>query len=227
MKSPRPRPLSDHDAAIWHTIDVNIWMDEGRLDERPSIGTTFPLRFDSRERALAQGDFTLFTYSSAGDGSYSHNGGFFFATGAAGLALTAVTAAGRAAGNSRRRAQAASDATTTWRPADSGSLVVSSFGFYLIAQQGFHPWVFPAVTTAQMVGPGQLLLSGDSDRGPIQWILASTWAELVFTLWARAIHPQHPQLAQRDWIPPGWSERLQQSGHVLPAHPPSPQDRTS
>lgn len=227
MKSSGPRPLSDHDAAIWHTVDVNMWLDEGRLDQRPPIGTTFPLRFDPCERALARGDFTLLTLTSAGDGSYTHNGGFFFATGAAGLALTAVAAAGRAAGNSRRRSQAEADAALQWRATESGSVIVSSHGFYLAAQQGFYPWVFPAVTTAQMVGPGQLMLSGNSDQGSIQWIVASAWAELIFTLWARAVHPQHPQLTTLEWIPPGWSERLRESGHGLPSHRALPQDRSS
>ncbi|MEO7059217.1 MAG: hypothetical protein ABI083_05845 [Lapillicoccus sp.] len=225
MTSRGPAPLSPHDSAIWHTVDINIWLDEGHLERRAAIGTRFPLRFDADERALAQGDFTLLSYVAAGDGSYTHNGGFFFATGAAGLALTAVAAAGRAAANSRRRAQAAAEAAMQWRPTDGGQLTVTSHGFYLAARQGFYPWVYPAIDTASMMGPQQVQLSGQSDHGPVQWVIVSVWAELIFTLWARAVHPRHPQIVEQTWIPPGWLDRLKVAGHVLPAHPQTPQDR--
>ncbi len=222
------KPVSPHDLAVWHTVDINLYLDEGHLEQRPVIGTPFPLRHSHEERALAEGEFTLLTYVASGDGSYAHSSGFFFATGPAGLALTALTVAGRAAANSRRRREAEEAAALRWRPTERGHLTVSTHGFYLRGSTGFFPWPYVAVSTAELLGPGQVRLSGSSDQGSIDWIITSVWAELFFTLWARTVHPAHPQFVGRTWVPPGWADRLTREGHALPAHVglgPGPQDR--
>ncbi|MDQ2755386.1 MAG: hypothetical protein M3Y71_02295 [Actinomycetota bacterium] len=222
------KPVSAHDLAVWHTVDINLYLDEGRLDHRPVIGTAFPLRHGHDERALAEGGFTLMTYAAAGDGGYAHSSGFFFATGPAGLALTALSVAGRAAVNSRRRREAAAAATLRWRTTEHGLLTVSTHGLYLRGSTGFFPWPYVDVSTAELLGPGLVRFSGSSDQGNIDWIVTSDWAELFFTLWARAVHPSHPQFVGRTWVPPGWAQRMAVDGHALPAHlplSPGPQDR--
>lgn len=100
----------------------------------------------------------------------------------------------------------------------SGTLYVSTDGFYMHTAAGLHPWRYSAITTAQLTAPGSLVFSGDSDNGPITWAMESGWAELAFTLWARTVHPQHPQYAGHQWIPAEWADRVQASGYQLPTH---------
>lgn len=209
--------LSGHDAAIWHTVDIVQRCQRGGVHDRPTIAPTFVPHLGSGELLFAQGTFELADYRAAGDGSYAHNGGFFLAGGAVGLAATGAFAAGRAIGNSRRRAQAASDAIQCWRPLSAGTIWVGTHGFYLHDSGGLLSWSFGSVTGMELVGPGAATLSGNSDRGPIYWILQSEWVELAFALWALAVYPQHPQFTSFTWIPPGWQERVATAGHQLPS----------
>ncbi|GAB2681665.1 hypothetical protein FB554_2902 [Barrientosiimonas humi] len=213
-----PAALSTHDAAVWHTIDINQRLERGGLAERPPIPTMFRPHLGPGERVLADGGVVLREFCSAGDGSYHHDSSFFFASGAGGLALTGAFAAARAVGNSRRKAAAASAAAQQWRPIASGRIFVSTHGFYLQEPTGMHPWVLSAITGMEVVAPGVSMLSGNSDRGAICWLVESEWAELVFTLWAHQLYPQHPQLTSFAWIPPGWQQRVTQAGMALPSY---------
>ncbi len=179
--------------------------------------TAFPPRFAPDERVYTGGRFVLSDYGALGDGSYEHDGGFFFATGTLGLALTAGAMAGRAIGNNARRNQAAQDAQGRWKVIDQGQIFVGTHGFYLVPDTGgLLSWGYGHLTSAQMAGLGTLWMTGSSDRGPITWIIQSGWAELIFTLWARLVHPQHQQYATGAWVPPGWADRIRAMRVAMP-----------
>lgn len=202
-----PPPYSDHDAAIWHTRAILRHLREGRPHALPQVATAFPPQLGPDERVLAVGRFELLTFRAVGDGSYQHDGGFFFATGLGGLAATAAVAGVRAAGNSRRRGAAAADAVPRWVVDDAGVLFVSTHGFYLDTGRAFLPWAWPHVDTMQLVAPRAVHLQGRSTDGPVSWILQADWAELVFVLWCLVRHPAHPQLTSGQWVPAGWDAR--------------------
>lgn len=214
--------LSAHDSAIWRTVWFNDLIDRGRLADAPAVHSVMAPSIGEGERFLASGTFALLEFVSGGDGTYVHkSGGGMFVLGSAGLVAASAAgmmagAAGRAIGNSSRRKAAAQAAQPQWRQVDSGGFDVSQFGFYLHTMRGIHSWSWWSITSAELVGPGQVMIVGDSDRGAIRWILLSDWAELVFTMWARARHPEHPQFVAGRWVPPGWIERASASDYDLP-----------
>lgn len=208
-------PLASHDVAIWQTCHINELVDAAQLGTWQGPPAHFALGRPA-ERVLATGPFTLSSFQAVGDGTYTHDSGFFFATGRYGTALTLGTMAGRAIGNSRRRQQAARDAQPRWVPIAAGQIWVSQFGFYCQEQAQFYSWDFGAIDAAQLLGPGHLQIMGTSHNGPINWVLTSDWAELVFTMWARQRQPGHPQFSQGGWIPPGWRDRVLAARQELP-----------
>lgn len=205
-----------HDAAIWKTLLVNELIDVGRFEQVETVPVVFAPRISSDERFVGTGGFELYDFGAVGDGSYTKDAGFFFATGAAGLALTGTVAAARALGNASRRSRAAADAVARWKVMDSGLVWVSQHGLSLRGRTGFYVWGWDDFLAAELVGPGALCLDGAADSGQSRWILASDWSELAFTFWARARHPQHPQFLGRTWIPPGWADRTRARGYGLP-----------
>lgn len=215
--------LRPHDAAVWRTVWINDLIDRGSFHTAEKVPTAFAPQLGENERVVGAGPFTQFAFVAAGDGSYLHQsggGGMLFTSHpgvlAAGAGLTLAGAAWRGWGNARRRKEAEQLAQEQWRQVGSGSLYVSQHGFYLHTQRGLLPWWWSSISAAQLVGPGQFLMSGDSQHGPVQWILQSDWGELAFTLWARARHPDHPQFQNGAWIPPGWVERARASAYGLP-----------
>lgn len=211
-----PVELSQYEIALWHTVAINQSLDYGLRDHVEPTPVAFRTQFARDERVVGGGPFVLLDYSATGDGTYLRDGGFFFATGAAGLAITGLLAAGRAMGNARRRDAAAAAAVPRWRQIEQGVLYVSTAGFYLQTARALLPWSYAAVDAMWLVGPGALNFQGNSDAGRISWVLASDWAELTFTLWARLMHPQHPQFTGRSWLPAGWIERARASRFGLP-----------
>lgn len=215
-------PLSPHDSAIWRTVWLNDLADAGLLKTAESIPTSFAPHLGVGERALAAGPVRQLEYMAAGDGSYTHeSGGALFVTGsprmlAASAGFTLAGAALRGRGNAKRRREAEQRAQQQWRQIDEGLLYVSQFGLYFHTPGGLFPWSWDSITSMQLVGPGQLLMSGHSQRGPVQWILQSDWAELAFTFWARSRHPEHPQFRSGTWVPPGWVQRVEASPWELP-----------
>src|SRR5690606_32039467 len=69
--------------------------------------TNFAPQGGPHDVLLCGGPYELLTFRPLGDGSYQHNGGFFFATGGVGLALTAGAMIARGVGNRSRREAAA------------------------------------------------------------------------------------------------------------------------
>jgi hypothetical protein len=99
-------------------------------------------------------------------------------------------------------------------PEDQGLLWVSTAGFYLQTDAGLFPWAWVAVRSIVLTGPGAAHVQGTSQSGEVSWLLQSDWAELVFVLWAMAVHPNHPSLPNGGWLPPGWRERAQLAGYL-------------
>lgn len=219
QKQPPKDELTPYEAAIWRTVALNQALDHGVLGSLPQIPTHFPLRLGHGERVFATGPFALRDHIALGDGQYTHQSGMMLASGPAGLALTGAFAIGQAIGNSSRRSRAQAMATPQWHVIGQGQLFVSNSGFYLDTGRNLWPWGFSDITSVRLVNPGAILINGESREGPVAWILESDWAELIFTLWARLIHPQHPQFLGHAWIPPGWVDRARESKYGLPKPP--------
>lgn len=200
---------SRHDAAIWYTRGIVAAAEAGDVAALPRLATSFPPRHAVDEVVVASGRVDVMTWRALGDGSYVHNGGFFFATGAAGLAATALFAGAQAVGNSARRSQAAAAATPRWVHDWSAQLSVSTHGFYFEDATGLHAWDFGSVDSMELVGPAAVSVRGTSTNGPVSWILLTDWAELLLVFWALVRHRQHPQYVSGSWIPPGWHDREQ------------------
>lgn len=200
---------TDADQAIWYTLDIVSAVAGGRAAACAPVLTSFPPTLAAGERVVANGGFGRLAFYAAGDGSYSHSttvavGGAPFVVGM--LAVSAI-------GNAARRSAAAAAANPAWRPLDSGMVFVSTAGFYLQTGQGLYPWGWWAITSAEMVGRGQVMVQGQSADGQgVAWIINSPWSELLFTLWALARHRSHPQLLNGGWIPPGWIDHAQAHG---------------
>jgi hypothetical protein len=204
---------TEGDSAIWHTLDIVAATLTGRVVERPPILTPFPPSLGQHEKILVQGAVTLHECIAAGDGSYVHSTTFVGGSGVLGAALAVGSLAGSAAGNSRRRAAAAADATLKWRPVDGGGLSVSTHGFYLETRQGLYPWSWDAISSSSVVGRGRVHIQGYGTAGAMSWILETQWAELIFNLWALTRHRQHPQLVGGGWLPAGWIDHARANGY--------------
>ncbi|MDN5744484.1 MAG: hypothetical protein L0H31_05105, partial [Nocardioidaceae bacterium] len=126
----------------------------------------------------------------------------------ASLAASGLMAMGNAAGNARRRANAAHAAQPQWRQVDQGHLHISTHGFYMhTVRAALNTWSFGSVTAAEIISPACMLMTGNSEHGPVQWVIHSIQAELLFTQWARQVHPRRPQLTSHAWLLAGWIER--------------------
>lgn len=77
-------------------------------------------------------------------------------------------------------------------------------------------WQWSDLTSATMVGPGSMHLTGRSVNGEVSWLLESDWSELAFILWALERHPAHPQLLGGGWLPPGWVHWAAFHHHPIP-----------
>lgn len=204
------------DTALWHTCEIAVDLVHGVVPEpRQEVYTAFPPQLGHDERFWASGAFELLEERAAGDGSYVHNSGFFFATGVVGLTATAAFAGARALGNTQRRAAAAQAAVPSWTPVETGNVYVSPLGMHLHTARSVLPWRWSAFTAMQMVGPGAVHVLWNSDSGPISWVLRSDWSELVFVTWAMTHHRRHPQLLNGGWLPPGWFGWASQQSYPL------------
>lgn len=217
MNRRQPGPSwSQHDAAIWHTVEIASSTLASTLHERSALSSPFPPNIALDEKLLAHAPFELLSHHMLGDGSYQHRGRPFYATGRGGLAMTVGVGAARAVANRRRSAAAARDAVPRWRLADRGTIWVSTAGFYLETTHGLFPWGWGSVQSVQLCGPASILVHGNADHGPVSWIIRSDWAELTFLLWAFCRHPRHPSLRHGAWLPPGWVDRCTVAGFEPP-----------
>jgi len=192
------------DAVLLYTCQLaELVRAGGDLGAVAEVVGPFPPSIGPDEHFWVSAPYALRKHRSMGDGSWSAPMIIAGGTGAFGVGLLAGSVIGNASASSRARRQAAADAVPRWVVTEHGALHVSRYGFYLAAQAPC-PWPWESVTSATMVGPGSVHMSGDSVRGPVSWIIDSDWSELVFVLWALARHPTHPQLLSGGWLPPGW-----------------------
>ncbi len=185
--------------AMSYTSAIDDAYRAGRLDSIPSETATFALS-EPDEKCFARGDFVLAEFRALGDGTYLHNGSWFVAGGPVGALATVGFMTGRALRNSARKREAARAAVPRWIECDRGHVWISSHALYFHSSQGFQRLNWSSLANGEMVGPGQFLFA-TYDQGD-QLILSSAWAELAFTSWARARHPNHPQYVSRAWLTP-------------------------
>lgn len=212
---------TDRESILWQTCSYVAALVEGREPAPPSeIMTTFVPQGGPADMLLAQGPHERLSFRALGDGTYTHDSGYFFATGPAGLAASAGVAVFRAAGNSNRRHAARAAAQQRWVVEDSGHVTVGTEGFHLATHEGVFYWTWGSITAASLVAPENLEMYGDSTVGPVHWILHTPWAELIFVLWALRRHRRHPQLVTGTWLPPGFLDHVADQGYRAPI--PSP-----
>lgn len=168
------------------------------------VRTDFPPAFAVDERIWVRGDFLLEEFSATGDGSYETSHTVVGGTGVFGLTMLAATWGASAAGNRRRRQQAAQAMVPHWHCVDEGTLYVSVLGIYLRSAGGLFTWPWGSIAQADLPQPGVFVFTGVTPGGPVQMALSSHWAELVFAAWALARHPRHPRLSDGSWWPDGW-----------------------
>lgn len=200
---------NQHDQTLLYTCYLGALLatgaDAGQVQEvlAPFPGTNAP-----DERMWASGPFVLSDFRALGDGSYQVGGSFVFGTGKLGVAMVAGSMVANSVAKSRARRAAQYAATPRWVPIEQGTLYVSRYGFSMHTPRVLG-WDWGSITSANMVDRGAVHVTGDSDSGPISWLLHSDWAELVFVSWALVRHPRHPQLIDGSWLPPGWVQHAQ------------------
>src|SRR4051812_21449328 len=159
---------TNRDSALWHTCEIAVDLARGKVPApRLQVTSIFPPQLGPDEQYWASGPYTLNEQRTFGDGTYSHDSGYFFATGPGGFTATAAVAAFRAAGNARRRRQAEQDAVSRWTQTDCGTVYVSRYGMHLHNVGGVFPWDWSSITAAQIVGPAAVHILGSSTRGPV------------------------------------------------------------
>lgn len=199
----------ERDEALWATAEIGLLLAQGRIGERRPAGTPFaPTLAPGEECVYAFSPFALHDYRSPGDGSYIHNSGTVLAVGRGAVPLMLGAAVGQAMGNASRRKRAAAMSQPQWMQIDGGTLSVGSHGFYLHTPTSLLTWGWGSISLMTLVGPGHVQIMGDSQNGPINWILQSNLAELVFLLWATVRHPGHEQLTGRAWLPQEWIDKV-------------------
>ncbi|WET78707.1 hypothetical protein P3102_32435 [Amycolatopsis sp. QT-25] len=211
-KSTGPPPWTQRDETLRYTCYLAAMVAGGHdLSRMPEVLAPFPPANADDERLWAVGQFVLSDFRALGNGSWQVSTPMVFGTGAVGLGLVAGSLIGGAVAKSRARAAAQAAAVPRWMPIERGAVYVSAYGFYLYTPQVFR-WRWTAMTAASVVAPATVHFTGDSDNGPVSWLLQSDYAELVFVIWALNQHPQHPQLVTGGWLPQGWLQHARAHG---------------
>lgn len=203
----------ERDEALWATAEIGLLLAQNRIGERQPAGTPFALTLaPGEERVYTFSSFALHEYRAPGDGNYIHNAGTVLAVGRGAVPFMLGAAVGQAMGNSSRRKRAAAMTQPQWMQIDGGTVSVGSHGFYLHTPMSLLAWGWGSISLMTLVGPGHVQIMGDSQNGPVNWILQSNLAELVFLLWATVRHPEHEQLVKRVWLPQDWVDKLGKLG---------------
>jgi len=201
------------DSARFSACEVYTWLRNGQ-PLRPVAPTrnSFRPQFSTTEFMLASGPFELLEYSGLGNGSYIHHGGMAIGS----PLFTAAFFASQAIANSANRNAAAQAAIPRWHVTNKGLLTVSTSGFYLEEQAGLFAWDVSSINSLEVIAESAVLMRGQSTQGSVSWIIHSDWAELIFVIWAAAMHPQHPQFSTGAFISSEWVNKVHANGYVLP-----------
>jgi len=164
------------------------------------------------EMMLASGQFELLEFSAVGDGTYYQHTGFAVGNPLFMGAFFGAQAIANA--NNRRAAERA--ATPQWHVIEQGILTVSDYGFYLETQASLWDWDWGSIDSLEVIAESNSLMRGQSTKGPVTWIIHSDWAELVFVLWAAAVHPAHPQFRSASFLSAECAARASAHIHGTP-----------
>lgn len=212
------KPSAPQDDKEWTPRDASLMLTvhamqaalAGDLSGVPRIPTPFALQSGQpHERTVATAPFQLWSWQALSDGSYYHDQSAYFAMGRGAVGFTLGAMAGRTIGNSHRARRAAEDAQPRWVPIEHGQLTVSDHGFYLHTPRTVLWWNWQAISLAQLTAPATVQIMGDSATGPVNWLLTSDVAELVFSYWALVRNRHHPQLLDGVWMPWDWVQRVE------------------
>jgi hypothetical protein len=179
------------------------------------VAAPFPPTLGEARPLWGAGSFTLHEWRAPGDGSWQPTRTVAFGTDALGAGLIIGSLLGGMIANSRARRDAEAAAIPRWMPIARGGLYVGERGFYLHTDRVLA-WDWASVTAASMIEPAAVHLSGNSEHGPVSWLLCSDWAELLFISWALTRHPRHPQLVDGQWLPPGWLDHARTHRQLVP-----------
>lgn len=192
-----------HTAIVLHAVLTNA--------DVPTIPAHFAMvGAEEGELLVASGPYSQQWFGAVGDGTYTSS------TYAFGGPLTmAATLGVSAIGNAGRRRRARYAATPKWHTLDDGVLHVSTLSMYFEGQEGWRPWTFDGIDTAQMLARCAIEHSGRSDSGEACRLQTrSPWAELAFALWAIRRGVRHPHLPFL--FPQDWRDRAQALGIAPP-----------
>ncbi|QKV78285.1 hypothetical protein [Amycolatopsis sp. Hca4] len=199
-------PWTQRDEVLWYTCYLAALLAGGQsTQDVHEVLAPFPPTIGGDEKFWACGSFVLSDFRALGDGSWQVSTPVVFGTGAVGLGLVAGTLVGGSIAKSRARRAAQAAAVPRWVPIEQGNVYLSQYGFYMHTPSVLR-WPWTDISGLSVVAPATVHFSGNSEHGPISWMLQSDWAELLFVSWALAVHPRHPQLVTGGWLPPGWVE---------------------
>ena len=203
---------SAHESALWWTCNfVRDLTRSGRLP--PPLPVAFAMQQAQNEFVYQWGTYDRSWFRAAGTGEYRRSwlvaGGFS----PLGMGLGALTLGASAALNANRKARSRQAATPMWRPFDSGTIYISTHGYYMANQYGLLPFAYDGHVSANLVQPGVIAYDMSMADGSQQRFATSTnWAELIFATWALKHCPNHPQLQNLGWLPREFIERIRDAG---------------
>lgn len=203
------RQWTDADAAMWHTCHI-VEDIESRRVPAARVSTYFALR--PGEIALVAGPYGMHELR-ADEGYYESSPALVLATTPA---MAVGSMIGTLWGSAIARSRAEAAAQVIWRENLGGEVIVTNQGFYLNEHGRLYTWTWESIDALFVLGFNVIEMSGKAERGHVVWRITSHWAELIFVLWAMARHPQHPQIHDRLWIPPGWADWAAWVGYPCP-----------
>ena len=203
---------SAHESALWWTCNfVRDLTRSGRLP--PPVPVTFAMQQAEDEFVYQWGNYHRSWFGAQGRAGYRRS--FLFAGGFSplGMGLGALTLGASAVLNASRKARARQAATPMWRLSDSGTIYISTHGYYIANQYGLLPFAYDGHVSATLVQPGVFQYDMFMADGSQQRFATSTnWAELIFVTWAMKHCPNHPQLQNLGWLPHEFIERVRDAG---------------
>jgi hypothetical protein len=192
--------------ALQYTARIVRMAQTGKLKDQPCLAHTFAI--DRDEHLYAAGAYTLHWWGTLGDGSWSTSSFIAGGTGAVGMGMLVGSAIGNYNSRNRARRQAAANAALAWRPVDTGQVHVSDYGIYLTrGHHGIRRYRWTSITEADLHQPGVVFYNANTTDGPVQYLLRSDWAELIFAFWCLARNPNHPRFIADTWIDRATIER--------------------
>ncbi|MGQ4527561.1 hypothetical protein ACUH9Y_07635 [Dermabacteraceae bacterium P13115] len=197
-----PQEWTSADTALWNTLVFQQKLEAGllvtredwRLSDvhptRPKLGTA------GEEIMIASGGMVQYWWGAIGDGQYDEYINPVHASTIAlnnkGIQLAAAGFAAEFLVNAKRMKNAQDAATPRWRQAASGTITVSTHGYYIdsLDVNGVLAVPFDNIDQIKWLGQGWLELVFDTAECPFR--LNTDWAELILVLWAKRFFPDHP-----------------------------------